>query len=486
MTVAPRAAVTRALMTPLWFPIACAGVHFWVDAIGFGQPNATEELAKFAGVFSAEGALRNVPLESFQSMLENPNFVTEEWAHVLAWDLFVGRWVWLDAVRRDVPLVRASVLLTNFTGPPGLLLHLTMCMLSGKGLPPPEWDGGQGAEGSGGSSALPFVLPAAPDVSRADERIRRTFCSDGGGEWCDCIECGAWDAGRVAAACAPDVVWEDMSLEEPLRGSQAVYAHLAAAQAEDERNGATIAIERIADGERASGFTFHRAREGVSGRGLRGTLYLEVDDQGRIQYVRVGVEPLFKPGEATAKLLKAIAEKQAGDGGTADARPAGALERRTPTACSDVVRYLWCDVQGSGASVVDESVRFFSDGVRYEDFNYEQPFLGKAAVEAFLREFDIPGLTFVVERVSDGESACAFCWEVDLGMGEGARRVKGISFYELDQDGKIAYVRDIPEPAIKPPPMPAIYAALGKLDPALKVVIPSPYEPAVKLEGLKR
>ena len=47
-------------------------------------------------------------------------------------------------------------------------------------------------------------------------------------------------------------------------------------------------------------------------------------------------------------------------------------------------------------------------------------------------------------------------------------------------------VRDIPEPAIKPPPMPAIYAALGKLDPALKVVIPSPYEPAVKLEGLKR
>ena len=312
-------------------------------------------------------------------------------------------------------------------------------MLSGKGLPPPEWDGGQGAEGSGGSSALPFVLPAAPDVSRADERIRRTFCSDGGGEWCDCIECGAWDAGRVAAACAPDVVWEDMSLEEPLRGSQAVYAHLAAAQAEDERNGATIAIERIADGERASGFTFHRAREGVSGRGLRGTLYLEVDDQGRIQYVRVGVEPLFKPGEATAKLLKAIAEKQAGDGGTADASPAGALERRTPTACSDVVRYLWCDVQGSGASVVDESVRFFSDGVRYEDFNYEQPFLGKAAVEAFLREFDIPGLTFVVERVSDGESACAFCWEVDLGMGEGARRVKGISFYELDQDGKIAY-----------------------------------------------
>ena len=312
-------------------------------------------------------------------------------------------------------------------------------MLSGKGLPPPEWDGGQGAEGSGGSSALPFVLPAAPDVSRADERIRRTFCSDGGGEWCDCIECGAWDAGRVAAACAPDVVWEDMSLEEPLRGSQAVYAHLVAAQAEDERNGATIAIERIADGERASGFTFHRAREGVSGRGLRGTLYLEVDDQGRIQYVRVGVEPLFKPGEATAKLLKAIAEKQAGDGGTADARPAGALERRTPTACSDVVRYLWCDVQGSGASVVDESVRFFSDGVRYEDFNYEQPFLGKAAVEAFLREFDIPGLTFVVERVSDGESACAFCWEVDLGMGEGARRVKGISFYELDQDGKIAY-----------------------------------------------
>jgi len=50
-------------------------------------------------------------------------------------DLFVGRWIWLDGLRRGV-FTSHSVLLCNLIGPPGLLLHLATCLLTGKGLPP--------------------------------------------------------------------------------------------------------------------------------------------------------------------------------------------------------------------------------------------------------------------------------------------------------------------------------------------------------------
>ena len=60
--------------------------------------------------------------------------VMRRWTHVLVWDLFVGRWIWLDGQRRDI-FTSHSVLLTNLIGPPGLLLHLLTCLVVGKGLP---------------------------------------------------------------------------------------------------------------------------------------------------------------------------------------------------------------------------------------------------------------------------------------------------------------------------------------------------------------
>ena len=142
MILAPRNPVVKTVMGS-WLPVLIAsGIHFYVDYVGFNQPGALEEAAKFGAVFDptiapwdwANGAVTG-PLLGFQSMLENPNFVTEEWAHVLAWDLFVGRWMWLDAIERDVPFLWACLLTINFTGPPGLLQYFVVCLLSGKGLP---------------------------------------------------------------------------------------------------------------------------------------------------------------------------------------------------------------------------------------------------------------------------------------------------------------------------------------------------------------
>jgi hypothetical protein len=164
-------------------------------------------------------------------------------------------------------------------------------------------------------------------------------------------------------------------------------------------------------------------------------------------------EPLLKPGALTAKLLKAIVKPT--DGGTSDGAAAG-YRRRTPRGASDLVRYLWTEVQGSDPA---ESLRLFGDEIVYEDFNFETPFVGRAAVEAFLAEFEIPGLRFVPTRISEGERAAAFTWRLEIGGVEG-RQIRGISFYELGSNGSVQFVRDIPEPAIRPAPLAALAAVV--------------------------
>ena len=57
-----------------------------------------------------------------------------QWSHVLTWDLWVGRWIWLDGMKRGV-FTPHSVLLTNLIGPPGLLLHVATGIVQGKGFP---------------------------------------------------------------------------------------------------------------------------------------------------------------------------------------------------------------------------------------------------------------------------------------------------------------------------------------------------------------
>lgn len=207
--------------------------------------------------------------------------------------------------------------------------------------------------------------------------------------------------------------------------------------------GSALVLDRLADGARASGFTWHREAEGEEGEGLRGTLYAELDEQGRLSYVREGCEPLFKPGEATEALLKAITK------GVEREEAAASYTRRTPKTAGAIVEYLWREAYPGGAKP-DEALRLFAEDITYEDFNYRTPFVGKAAVTEFLDAFDIPGIEFKLLRASDGERACAFTWKVYINGNEGP---EGISFYEVDASGKVCYIRDIPAPSIKPPPL---------------------------------
>lgn len=113
------------------------------------------------------------------------------------------------------------------------------------------------------------------------------------------------------------------------------------------------------------------------------------------------------------------------------------------------MKYKWLEVQGSS---VDEAVRFYDDNILYRDFNYEDMLQGPDEVRKFIEDFSFPGITFRPQRFDDGIDSTCFTWEVVL---DGVTQTtKGISYYELNPDTrKIKYIRDVPEPAIKPPPL---------------------------------
>src|SRR5918998_5170721 len=73
-------------------------------------------------------------LPTIAALLGTPEGATIAWAHFLAFDLFVGRWVYLDARGRGVSAwVTSPILfLTLLAGSLGFLLHLAARRLFGR------------------------------------------------------------------------------------------------------------------------------------------------------------------------------------------------------------------------------------------------------------------------------------------------------------------------------------------------------------------
>ena len=71
-------------------------------------------------------AVASPTLGRIRELLGTANGAAAAWAHMIAFDLFVGRWSWLDSRQRGIPaLVMAPVLLlTILLGPLGLLAYL--------------------------------------------------------------------------------------------------------------------------------------------------------------------------------------------------------------------------------------------------------------------------------------------------------------------------------------------------------------------------
>lgn len=129
----PKSGITKKMFGGMELVTLFCLVHFTIVVTSILQPDGTAPIAEFNDVFDPAGN----PQAAMVNMMRYPNFVSEEWSHVLTWDLFVGRWIWLDGIRRGI-FTSHSVLLTNLIGPPGLLLHWATCFVTGKGLTPNE------------------------------------------------------------------------------------------------------------------------------------------------------------------------------------------------------------------------------------------------------------------------------------------------------------------------------------------------------------
>jgi hypothetical protein len=130
MILLPKNPLTRKIMGGIQVPLLCCAIHFGIVGTSLLGPEGTAPLAEFNRVFDPFGD----PQAAFLYMTSSyPNFVAEEWSHVLSWDLVVGRLIWQDGVQRNLPTAPA-VLLCNLIGPPGLLLHWATCAYYGQPL----------------------------------------------------------------------------------------------------------------------------------------------------------------------------------------------------------------------------------------------------------------------------------------------------------------------------------------------------------------
>ena len=125
MILLPNNKITKTIMGGLEIPLLCCLIHFFIVAssIGMDGTGVTAPLSEFNDVFEPAGD----PQLAFMGMTTKyPNFVAEEWSHVLTWDIFIGRYIWIDGIKRNI-FTPHSVLLSNLIGPPGLLLHWLTC-----------------------------------------------------------------------------------------------------------------------------------------------------------------------------------------------------------------------------------------------------------------------------------------------------------------------------------------------------------------------
>ena len=111
MIVLPRWRVTRVIIGSIW-PFVLLPAVYAVLVV----PKLPEVLP----------VLLNPKLAAIAQFLGTPEAAVVGWIHFLAFDLFVGRWIYLDSRRQGIsPWVTVPVLfLTLMFGPCGLLVYL--------------------------------------------------------------------------------------------------------------------------------------------------------------------------------------------------------------------------------------------------------------------------------------------------------------------------------------------------------------------------
>ncbi|GAA3606849.1 ABA4-like family protein [Nonomuraea rosea] len=83
-------------------------------------------------------------LEGLVSLATRPEALAALWAQIIAWDLFVGRWMYLDSREKNVhplvmaPMLLATILLSPIALPAYLLLRVIIAQIPARQALTPE------------------------------------------------------------------------------------------------------------------------------------------------------------------------------------------------------------------------------------------------------------------------------------------------------------------------------------------------------------
>eukprot|EP00931_Biecheleriopsis_adriatica_P104632 TRINITY_DN79278_c0_g1_i1.p1 TRINITY_DN79278_c0_g1~~TRINITY_DN79278_c0_g1_i1.p1 ORF type:complete len:379 (-),score=76.67 TRINITY_DN79278_c0_g1_i1:360-1496(-) len=213
-------------------------------------------------------------------------------------------------------------------------------------------------------------------------------------------------------------------------------------------------IERICDGKTSCGCTWKQ----LDGR--RGVSFVSFNSEGRTNFAREVAEPSalskfksnnmqsLQPTFAVMNAFKtmfnfweeyAVVEESNRE----PPRPKFGLEAPRSRRAADVVRYLWEEAYYSEVDPVAKLMAEYSADAVIEDLTYADGVYsaGWNEVKRYheeTKENSPENLRFVLDDVTDGEKACTALWHVEF---NGRKSPRGVSFYELDDDGKVAYVR---------------------------------------------
>jgi hypothetical protein len=113
MIVLPHWRWTRRIMETLWPVVPFAVLYAFVIIPQLG---------------SAFGSLLNPTLAGVSALLSRPEAMLAGWAHYIAFDLFVGRWAYLDSRERNLSawLMAPVLFFILMAGPIGFLLYLVV------------------------------------------------------------------------------------------------------------------------------------------------------------------------------------------------------------------------------------------------------------------------------------------------------------------------------------------------------------------------
>lgn len=122
---------------PFWLLMIFAPKWEWTRRIVSSPWSATPPLV-FWFIFALPmfgellPAVAKPTLAGWQDLLAEPAAITFAWAQIIAWDLFLGRWMYLDSRERGIhplvmgPLLVVAIMLSPIAMPVYLILRKTL------------------------------------------------------------------------------------------------------------------------------------------------------------------------------------------------------------------------------------------------------------------------------------------------------------------------------------------------------------------------